>query len=197
MEKGYVVKQQKRNVIQVLAAVIAISALVVSVYSQITYQWLQKDVDHLTARLDQIEENGIQSIITKLPGRDGRDDRDGRDCEESNLTDLIMRVKRLVNQIKSVVARPSDRHSDSGLATGQYYTHKGGSSVYACFLSEPEYNSNLAGDQGNYIYRAEYQTNSHIFPSCMHDQNVPCSRCYLLSKSTTIMIPAKRTCPSS
>ncbi|XP_067933517.1 uncharacterized protein [Watersipora subatra] len=85
----------------------------------------------------------------------------------------------------------------TGLAAGQFYGHEGGSSVYTCLPSEPEYNSYLAGDQGNYIYGAEYQTDSNIFPSRMHDQNVPCSRCYLPSRSTTIMIPAQRTCPSS
>ncbi|XP_067932886.1 uncharacterized protein [Watersipora subatra] len=85
----------------------------------------------------------------------------------------------------------------TGRAAGQRHDQEGGSSVYTCLPSEPEYNSYLAGNQGNYIYGAEYQTNSDIFPSRMHDQNVPCSRCYLPSRSTTIMIPAKRTCPSS
>ncbi|XP_067932884.1 uncharacterized protein [Watersipora subatra] len=309
MEKGYVVKQQKRNdVIQVLTAVITISALVVSVYSQISYQLLQKDVDNLTSRLDQVEGHGIQvsmmsptdlehtiekrsaededindALLSDLspgllpnlrgpPGRDGRDVRDGRDCEESDLTELRMKVGKLVNQTKSVVALSSDRHSDNeellqefnqtiahgllsrlqsnnrkseeieeklqvdeercqsfsaadiqpacgggssyirwgrkscgnssellytGLAAGQYYNHEGGSSEYTCLPSEPEYNSYSAGDHGNFIYGAEYQTESDIFPSRMGNQNVPCSRCYLPSRSTTIMIPAKRTCPSS
>ncbi|XP_067931698.1 uncharacterized protein [Watersipora subatra] len=308
MEKGYVVKQQKRNdVIQVLTAVVAISALVVSVYSQISYQWLKKEVDHLTSRLDQLEGNGIQvtmmsstdmeqvlqkrsaedegvsdGILSQLspgqlsylrgpPGRDCRDGRDGRDCEESDLTGLKTRIEKLVNYTKSVVARPSARHSDNellqefnqtiahgllsllqsnngklkeierqmqedeekrepssaadvqpasgggssyirwgrkscantsqllytGLAAGQHYGHEGGSSVYTCLPSEPEYNSYLASSTGNYIYGGEYQTDSNIFPSRMHDQNVPCSRCYLPSRSTTIMIPAKRTCPLS
>ncbi|XP_067932883.1 uncharacterized protein [Watersipora subatra] len=253
MEKGYVVKQGKRDdVIQ---------------GSMMSPTDPEHAIQKRSAEDDDISDDVLSQLSPGPPGRDGRDGRDGRVCEESDLTDLRMRVENLVNQTKSVVARPSDRHSDTdelleefnqtighrllslfqnnnikleeieeqlqpdderskpssagsgggssyirwgrkscdnssellytGLAAGHYFGHEGGSSEYTCLPSKPEYNSYLAGDQGNYIYGAEYQTSSNICSSRMHDQNVPCSRCYLPSRSTTIMIPAKRTCPTS
>ncbi|XP_067931699.1 uncharacterized protein [Watersipora subatra] len=265
MEKGYVVKRQKRN------DVIQVTMMSSTDMEQVLQKRSAEDEGVSDGILSQLSP-GQLSYLRGPPGRDCRDGRDGRDCEESDLTGLKTRIEKLVNYTKSVVARPSARHSDNeellqefnqtiahgllsllqsnngklkeierqmqedeekrepssaadvqpasgggssyirwgrkscantsqllytGLAAGQHYGHEGGSSVYTCLPSEPEYNSYLASSTGNYIYGGEYQTDSNIFPSRMHDQNVPCSRCYLPSRSTTIMIPAKRTCPLS
>ena len=83
----------------------------------------------------------------------------------------------------------------SGFAGGQDYTQTGGASNYQCLPLEPEYNSYLAGDQGNWIYGAEYETGSNLFGRTLQDQNVPCARCFTPQRTATIMIPAKLTCP--
>ena len=83
----------------------------------------------------------------------------------------------------------------TGFAGGQHYTHTGGASNYQCLPLEPEYNSYLAGDQGNYIYGAEYETGSYLFGRNMQNQNVPCASCFTPQRTATIMIPAKRSCP--
>ncbi|XP_067934124.1 uncharacterized protein, partial [Watersipora subatra] len=86
----------------------------------------------------------------------------------------------------------------TGLVAGQYFDHTGGSSVYACLPSTPEYNSYTPGTSSyNWIRGTEYETNSDIFSNTMQNHNVPCARCYVPTRSATIMIPAKRTCPPS
>ena len=86
----------------------------------------------------------------------------------------------------------------TGLAAGQDFTQSGGSSTYQCLPKEPEYSKYVEGYQiGTYIYGAEYETEGHIFDASFNNQNVPCARCYVPTRITTIMIPAKRNCPSS
>ena len=83
-----------------------------------------------------------------------------------------------------------------GFAAGQHYTQPGGSSEYICLPLDPEYNEYTTTDSGTWIYGAEYESKDAIFPSFMQNQNVPCAKCYLPSRSTNVMIPAKRTCPN-
>jgi hypothetical protein len=61
----------------------------------------------------------------------------------------------------------------------------------------PEYSSALryqAGVQGySYVYGAEYQ-----YPrQSTHDYNVPCAVCYVSTRPTVVMIPAKASCPTT
>ena len=44
------------------------------------------------------------------------------------------------------------------------------------------------------MYGAEYQTNRSPF-SPLHDHNVPCVVCYVSTRISYLMIPAKITCP--
>ena len=83
----------------------------------------------------------------------------------------------------------------SGIMGGTYYDEIGGGTNYLCMPQDPEYSSTLtyrAGSQGHsYVYGAEYQspvqgTNQH---------NVPCAVCYVSSRPTVVMIPAKASCP--
>ena len=85
-----------------------------------------------------------------------------------------------------------------GFAAGTYFKNTGGGVNYQCMpSSEPEYNAYSAGGYYARIGGAEYQTHNYgVFPDAAHDQNVPCARCYTDSRSSVMMIPAKRTCPS-
>ena len=83
------------------------------------------------------------------------------------------------------------------MAAGQYYTQGGGSSEYTCLPLDPEFNEKIDGTEtGTFIYGAEYQTRGSIRPE-LNDQNVPCAVCYVPNRPAQVMIPAKRTCPSS
>ena len=69
---------------------------------------------------------------------------------------------------------------------------------------EPEYNRYYGANGGSgdvydgYIAGVEYQTGSYgVFPNEAHDNNVPCAVCYAESRSSVLMIPARRTCPTS
>jgi len=84
----------------------------------------------------------------------------------------------------------------TGFVIGSSHVHDGGASNYQCLPLKPEY-STYSGSTGNRVYGAEYETGSSLFPNAMQDHNVPCARCFAPTRSATLMIPAKRTCPPS
>ena len=83
----------------------------------------------------------------------------------------------------------------SGRAGGTFYAHKGGAANYLCMPLDPEYTLPFrAGVQGySYVYGAEYQ----LPIEGSHDHNVPCAVCYVSTRETVLMIPAKTSCPTS
>jgi len=83
----------------------------------------------------------------------------------------------------------------TGFVIGSHYTHDGGASNYQCLPLKPEYSTYAL--TGSWVYGAEYETGSSVFPNAMQNHNVPCARCFAPTRSATLMIPAKRTCPPS
>ncbi|CAH1793193.1 unnamed protein product [Owenia fusiformis] len=97
-----------------------------------------------------------------------------------------------------------------GIAAGSEHLHTGGGSNYLCLPDDPEWQTYVDGVAvaGAYIHGAEYQfykDNKHHVPfsganapggdpHALHDQDVPCVVCQI--PRNTVMIPAKRTCPS-
>ena len=83
----------------------------------------------------------------------------------------------------------------SGIAGGTWYGQEGGGANYLCMPQDPEYSTTLtyrAGVQGAaHIYGAEYQNPVQG----THEHNVPCSVCYVSTRPTVVMIPAKASCP--
>ena len=71
---------------------------------------------------------------------------------------------------------------------------RGGGSNYVCMPSNPEYSlSYRSGSQGySYIYAAEYQS---PLVSRAGGRIVTCVLCYVPTRYSVIMIPAKATCP--
>ena len=86
----------------------------------------------------------------------------------------------------------------AGRAAGSWYNHKGGGANYLCLPNDPSYLQYTSGSQTlrNYVYGAEYETGDGPL-STFHNHNVPCAVCYVSTRGTVLMIPAKTTCPSS
>ncbi len=85
----------------------------------------------------------------------------------------------------------------SGITGGTHYNQEGGGANYLCMPNDPEYSSSLRYQGGvrdhAYIDGAEYD-----FPlQGAHNYNIPCAVCYVSTRQTMIMIPAKASCPSS
>ena len=90
----------------------------------------------------------------------------------------------------------------AGRAAGSWYGQNGGGANYLCLPENPQYSSYTAGVQSGraYLYGAVYKTGAGYANSpfrSFHDHNVPCAVCYTSTRQTVVMIPARRTCPSS
>ena len=83
----------------------------------------------------------------------------------------------------------------SGITGGTWYDHTGGGANYLCMPQDPEYSTTLTyrdGAQGYaYIYGAEYE----LPIQGTHNHNMPCAVCYVPTRPTVVMIPAKASCP--
>ena len=83
----------------------------------------------------------------------------------------------------------------SGFTGGTFYSQKGGGANHLCMPEDPEYSITLSYrsfvDEYAYMYGSEYQ-----YPlQGTHDHNVPCAVCYVSTRPTVLMIPAKASCP--
>ena len=83
----------------------------------------------------------------------------------------------------------------TGRAGGSHYSHSGGGANHLCMPLDPEYTlSYKAGVRGHsYVYGTEYQ--SPLEGSA--DHNVPCAVCFVSTRETVLMIPAKTSCPTA
>ena len=64
-------------------------------------------------------------------------------------------------------------------------------------VKDPEFPDNVQAGfgAGAQLYGVEYQLNEGFLnPSNLHNHNVPCAVCEV-QRSTSMMVPAKRTCP--
>ena len=83
----------------------------------------------------------------------------------------------------------------SGITAGSHYTNRGGGANYICLIKYPEYLLPFSVTGPAYktaIYGTEYQ---YPLPGGIHDTNAPCAVCHVSTRSSTIMIPGKITCP--
>ena len=83
----------------------------------------------------------------------------------------------------------------SGITGGTLFDKQGGGANHLCMPKDPEYSTSLtysAGVDGRAsIHGSEYQ---HPVQGS-HDHNVPCAVCYVSTRPTVVMIPAKASCP--
>ncbi|XP_033111216.1 short-chain collagen C4-like [Anneissia japonica] len=85
----------------------------------------------------------------------------------------------------------------TGYVGGGSHAHKGGGTNPLCLPETPEYDDTLTVNGGSRspIFGAEYETNTYSPFSYVHDSDTVCALCLARGRSTTSMIPAKRTCP--
>ena len=76
-----------------------------------------------------------------------------------------------------------------------YAHHNGGAANHLCMPNDPQYTlSYRNGIQDySYVYGAEYEA---TVVSGRSNHNALCAVCYLSTKNTVLMIPAKTSCPS-
>ena len=85
----------------------------------------------------------------------------------------------------------------SGIAGGTWYVSNGGSASYECMPKDAEYSVSLTYKAGQQryarIYGAEYENPLQG----TDDANVPCAVCYVPTRPSVLVLPAKFTCPST
>ena len=76
-----------------------------------------------------------------------------------------------------------------------FSSHRGGAANYLCMPNDPQYTLPFEyGVRGHsYVYGTEYED---PLVSGRNQHNAPCAVCYIPTKHTVIMIPAKTTCHS-
>ena len=85
---------------------------------------------------------------------------------------------------------------DSGLAGGSLSGHKGGGSNPQCLPLDPNYLKYEPGSSihMSYMYGTEYQQTNTLVANT-DDADAPCAVCYIPTRTTLYMMPAKYTCP--
>ena len=76
-----------------------------------------------------------------------------------------------------------------------FASHQGGAANYLCMPNDPQYTLRFqSGVRGaSFVYGTEYEL---PLVSGRYQHNAPCAVCYIPTKHTVIMIPAKTSCPS-
>ena len=85
----------------------------------------------------------------------------------------------------------------AGITAGSWFDNIGGGANYLCMPHNPQYGRYGPGVQGySPIYGTEYQTSGGpIATTSQH--NVPCAVCYVSTRETALMLPARMECPTS
>ena len=87
----------------------------------------------------------------------------------------------------------------SGRAGGTQWHIQGGSAEKICLPDDPEYANETSGlsiSQRSTVYGVEYQLPSGPNAN-VYNHNAPCAVCFVPSRATAIVVPARITCPSS
>ena len=87
-----------------------------------------------------------------------------------------------------------------GVIGGESYNHYGGGSQYLCLPRNPKYDKYQNGHQhAGYVYGTEYEVggnNGNPFARNLHDHDAPCAVCFVKSRGSLLMMPARNDCPS-
>jgi len=87
----------------------------------------------------------------------------------------------------------------SGIIGSGHYSHTGGGSKYLCLPNNPKYDRYSDTWQGTgAIYGTEYEVGSFnpFTTSNLHDHDAPCAVCYVKSRGSQLMMPARNDCPT-
>lgn len=90
----------------------------------------------------------------------------------------------------------------AGRAGGTFYNIRGGGGQVLCLPNDPQYlngTSRISTTLGGIprMFGTEYEFFGSSPLSNLANQNVPCAVCYVPTRTTMVMIPAKIQCPSS
>ena len=151
-----------------------------------------------------------KTIIKLLQGRDGRDGRDGpkgikgdvgqhgekgdqgKTGQKGEPAGGVVYVRWGHDSCPSTGAQLVY----SGRAGGSRSNHKGGGSNPQCLPLDPNYLVHAPGSNNDisYMYGTEYQQTNSLVPNT-DDADAPCAVCYVPTRTTLYMMPAKYTCP--
>ena len=83
---------------------------------------------------------------------------------------------------------------------GEYYNHPGGGANYLCLPHNPKYDKYKDGHQyAGYVYGTEYevwQYSGNPFKRNIHNHEALCVVCFVKSRGSMLMMPARNDCPS-
>ena len=83
---------------------------------------------------------------------------------------------------------------------GDNYNHPGGGARYLCLPNNPKYDKYKNGHQAaGYVYGTEYKVNDYNgdpFKRNLHNHDAPCVVCFVKSRGSMLMMPARNDCPS-
>eukprot|EP00058_Branchiostoma_floridae_P018681 XP_002604170.1 hypothetical protein BRAFLDRAFT_73487 [Branchiostoma floridae] len=107
-------------------------------------------------------------------------------------------VDGLLGEASAGVHHLFDSLDDSaGIMAGSWYSHSGSGSNFLCLPEDPEWMeySDATDGQRGFVAGAEYETDRNA-PFAIHDQHdAPCAVC-AIPRGTSLMIPAKMSCPT-
>ncbi|PFX20345.1 Short-chain collagen C4 [Stylophora pistillata] len=85
----------------------------------------------------------------------------------------------------------------TGIIGSGHYNHQGGGGKYLCLPNNPKYDRYSDSWDGTVIYGTEYEVSSfNPFTNNLHDHDAPCAVCYVRSRGSQLMMPARNDCPS-
>jgi len=85
-----------------------------------------------------------------------------------------------------------------GVIGSEHHTHPGGGVNYLCLPLNPIYDKYKDGFQNSgFVYGTEYEVNTfNPFKKNLHDSEAPCVVCFVKSRGSLLMMPARNVCPS-
>ncbi len=160
--------------------------------------------------------DGVVSVgpyIEVLRGRDGRDGRDGKDGNDGEKGKDGETGETGEPGIQGPPGPPGPTSGGvvytrwgrttcpdtgaellyEGITAGSAFNSYGGGVNYLCLPEIPEYSDYDPGQNNdNYLYGTEYQVGNPIPSRSNH--NAPCAVCYVPTRETVLMLPARLTC---
>ena len=80
---------------------------------------------------------------------------------------------------------------------GEHYSHQGSGVNYLCLPNKLKYDRYSDSDQtAGYVYGTEYQVNDFDPFKKLRNHEAPCVVCYVMSRGSMLMMPARNDCPS-
>ena len=87
--------------------------------------------------------------------------------------------------------------SPLGIMGGEWYHHPGGGTNYLCLPHNPRYDKYKNGHQvAGYIDGTEYRIVGDPFKKRLNGFEAPCVVCFVKSRGSMLMMPARNDCPS-